>query len=423
MSDIEKQYDELIKAADSIVYDDTCDDVELNDDQIEEMFEAMLSQNTDPAQLFPSNNGQVYNENTNPEQNVEAKVLVSSNPVTGVLSTIPYEEDEITEESLDRLLDLKAEDLGKVEINWDIFVETTKSMYPDADEAGLKQLFEAVEKYRRREEFPYFNSLPDFVKREINNYVNLGAAESQATYNNTKQLKNMLAKELYDAIITNNYSAKAFADISKFAINEINKEKEKLGGSIHAYNNKLREEYEVGFIKKAEALEGSDEEGAAETAEKLRATSRMFTQSYTYEDMYEAYKNGKIKVKSIQVEKFNRTCQEFNRKYYNNTFKISDVGMTIGVLDRVLDEKYNITAIKKFVVAFINYTKFFKPENIHEHVFMYYFIQHILALDIKIPENTQVEFNELLIQNINKFIDLIIEKDTQKEELKKGNKK
>ena len=33
---------------------------------------------------------------------------------------------------------------------------------------------------------------------------------------------------------------------------------------------------------------------------------------------------------------------------------------------------------------------------------MYYFIQNILALDIKIPENTQIEFNELLIQNINK---------------------
>ena len=149
----------------------------------------------------------------------------------------------------------------------------------------------------------------------------------------------------------------------------------------------------------------------------------MFTQSYTYEDMYEAYKLGKIKVKNIQVEKLNRTCSEFNRKYYNNTFKINDVGMTIGVLDRKLDKKYNISAIKKFIVAFINYTKNFSPSNIPEHVFMYYFIQNILALDINVPENSQIEFNDLLINNINKFLDLIIEKDAQKEEAKKGNKK
>lgn len=420
MNKIEKQYEEMLKMADKFNLEG---EEELTDDQINAMIEAIDSQELDPAQMFPSNNGVVYNENTDPEQNVETKVLVSTNPVTGLMTTIPYSEENITEESLDKLLELENEDLKKVEINWDVFVETTKGMYPDATEEGLKQLFDAVNKYRSGIDFPYFNSLPEFIKKEIGEFVNMGAIDHQASNNNIKQMRNIMAKELFDMIITNNYSSKAFSDISKFATNEINKEKEKLGGSIHEYNNKLREEYEVGFIQKAEALENSDEEGAAETAAKLRKASRMFTQSYTYEDMYKAYSEGKIKVKSIQVEKINRTCSEFNRKYYNSTFKISDVGMIIPVLDRVLDEKYNITAIKKFIVAFINYTKNFTPNNIDEHVFMYYFIQHILALDIKIPENSQVEFNELLISNINKFLDLIIEKDNLKEELKKGSKK
>jgi hypothetical protein len=419
-NNIEKAYDNLIKAADQMVFED---DVELTDEQIDQMIDAMGSEITDPAQLFPSNNGHAINENTDPEQNVEAKVLVSANPATGVLSTIPYKEDEITEESLDKLLDLKPEELGNVELNWDIFVETTQSMYPGADEESLKHLFDLAERYRKKEEFAYFRELPEFIKKEINTLVDISALENQGTANETKRLKNMLAKELFDTIITNNYSSKAFADISKFTTNEINKEKEKLGGSIHEYNSKLREEYEVGFIKKAEELESSGEEGATETAQKLRDASRMFTQSYTYEDMYEAYKTGKIKVKNIQIEKLNRTFSEFNRKYYNNTFKIHDVGMVMPVLDRVLDQKYNINAVKKFVVAFINYTKNFRPENIHEHVFMYYFIQNILALDVKVPENTQIEFNDLLIENINKFLDLIIEKDNLKEELKKGNKK
>ena len=421
MSNIEKQYEDMMKVADQIALMN--DEEWLNDEELDEIIENMGNAPVDPSQMFLSNNGVMYNENTDPDQNVEAKVLVSTNPITGVMNTIPYEEEEITEESLDKLLDLKPEELGQVEINWDVFVETTQSIYPGADDASLKQLFSVVERFRRRENFSYYNALPDFFKKEIDGYVDVGAAENGANYNTTKQLKNQLAKELLNTIVTNNYSTKAFADISKFTVSEINKEKEKLGGSIHEYNTKLRQEYEVGFIEKAEALEASDEEGAAETAQKLRQASRMFTQSYTYEDMYEAYKNGKIKVKSIQVEKISRTCQEFNRKYYNNTFKINDVTMIIGVLDRVLEEKYNITAIKKFVVAFINYTKNFRPENIHEHVFMYYFIQHILALEVKVHETSQIEFNELLIQKINKFLDLIIKKDEEKEELKKGNQK
>ena len=420
MNNIEKQYDELIKLADKMSPNEG---EELTDDQVEAMLSAIESQGLDAAQMFPSNNGIVFNENTDPSQNVEAKVLVSTNPVTGVLTTIPYSEENITEESLDKLLELDNEDLKKVEINWDVFVETTKGMYGEADDDSLKQLFDAVNRYRAGEDFSYYNSLPEFIKKEFNSYVNNIFDNAPVNMNNIKQLRNTLSKELFEVIITSNYSSKAFSDISKFATSEINKEKDKLGGSIHEYNNKLREEYEVGFITKAEEFEKNGDEKSLETADKLRKTSRMFTQSYTYEDMYEAYSNGKIKVKSIQVEKFNRTCSEFNRKYYTSTFKINDVGMVIPVLDRILDEKYNIIAIKKFIVAFINYTKNFTPDNVDEHVFMYYFIQNILALDVKIPENGQSEFNELLIQNINKFLDLIIEKDNQKEELKKGNKK
>lgn len=418
-NNIEKQYENLLKAADTFEFDDEI----LTDEEVEKLIDAIGDDITDPAQLFPSNNGMMINERTEPERNIESKVLVSANPITGVLNTIPYEEENITEESLDKLLELKDEDLGKIELNWDVFVETTKSIYEGVSEEDLKHLFAITNRYRTGEKFPYFNELPEFIKKEIDTLVNVGAAENNASSNDVKRLKNMLAKELFDTIITNNYSSKAFADISKFTTNEINKEKEKLGGSIHDYNAKLREEYEIGFIKKAEELEANDDEDSKEKASNLREASRMFTQSYTYEDMYEAYKLGKIKVKNIQVEKLNRTCSEFNRKYYNNTFKINDVGMTIGVLDRKLDKKYNISAIKKFIVAFINYTKNFSPSNIPEHVFMYYFIQNILALDINVPENSQIEFNDLLINNINKFLDLIIEKDAQKEEAKKGNKK
>lgn len=421
--EVETQYKNLLDTADKISEMYNKESEELTDDDIEKIFEMIDSENDDQIKDLPSNNGKMYNENTDPSQNISEQVLVSANPSTGILNTIPYDNKNITEEDIDNLLNMKDEDLRKIEIGKDAFNESVKSMYPDADEEGIKKLLDAVNKYRQGIKFPYFNELPDFIKKEIETYVNAGSIQHQASGNTIKQLKNSLAKELFDTLITNNYSSKAFTDLSNFTINEINKEKEKLEESIVDYNSKLREEYEVGFIKKAEALENSDEEGAKETAKNLRATSRMFTQSYTYEDMYDAYKNGKIKVKNIQIDKFNRTCQEFNRKYYNNTFKIKDVGMTIPVLDRVLDKKYNVNTIKKFIVAFINYTRNFIPSNIDEHVFMFYFIQHILALDIKIPGDEFEDFNEIVKQNIYKFLDLIIEKDTQKEELRKGMKK
>ena len=350
MNNIEKQYEKLLEMADKFETDEEI----LDDEQIEQLIES-LGETTDPAQLFPSNNGIEVNTYTDPERNVEAKVLVSANPITGVLNTIPYVDENITEESLDKLLDLKDEDLGKLELNWDNFVETTKSLYGDLPEDELKQLLNAINKYRAKMKFSYFNELPESIRKQISDLVVFGEGESGINSNEVKQFKNMLAKELFDTILTNNYSTKAFADISAFTIKEINKEKEKLGGSIHKFNNKLRNEYEIGFIEKAKELEELGDEESLEKASKLRETSRMFTQSYTYEDMYEAYKLGKIKVKNIQIEKMNRTCSEFNRKYYNNTFKINDVGMVIGVLDRKIDKKYNITAIKKFIVAFINY--------------------------------------------------------------------
>lgn len=410
---VDKQFEDLLKNADMIA--GLNEDEIIDDEKLDEMIK-LLDSVKDPAQDFPSNNGIIYNEDTDESNNIQDTVLVSANPVTGVLNTIPYDASEVTEESLDELFNLKAEDLKKIEIGYEAFVESTKMMYPEAKEEDIKQLLNAVNKYRSGIKFPYFNELPSFIKKEIATFVNAGAIEHQASANTIKQLKNKLAKELFDTLIAQNYSSKAFTDISKYTINEINKEKDKLniGQSVGEYNTKLRNEYEVGFLKKAEELENSDEEGAKETAEKLRLTSRMFTQSYTYQDMYEAYKNRKIKVKNIQLDKFNRACHEFNRKYYTSTFNIKDVGMTVPVLDRVLDGKYNITSIKKFIVAFINYTKFYDPVNVHEHVFMYYFIQNILSLDIKLPGNEYEGFNDLLKENIHKFLDLIIQMDSEK---------
>lgn len=406
---IEKQFENLLKTAEEINFDNET----ISDDELEKLIN-LLDDIKDPAQDFPSNNGQLYNEDTDESKNVNDTVLISSNPVTGVLTTIPYESSpDITEESLDELLNIKEEDFKKIEINTEVFAENVKAIFPDVSKEGINKLLNVVNKYRSGVKFSYFNELPDFAKKHINEFA-INSAPVGADRNSIQRLKNILAKELFNTFITQNYSTKAFKDISKFTTNEINKAKEILGvdKSINDYNSKIRNEYEVTFLEKADELDKSDDEKDKEKAEKYRKVSRMFTQSYTYEDMYEAYKNRKIKVKNIQIDKFARTCQEFNRKYYTSNLNITDIFSTINVLNRVLDKKYDIVAIQKFIVAFINYTKFFSPNNIDEHVFMYYFINNIMILDVNISEHEV--FNELIKENIYKFLDLIIEMDKNK---------
>ena len=102
-----------------------------------------------------------------------------------------------------------------------------------------------------------------------------------------------------------------------------------------------------------------------------------------------------------------------------SNFTIRDVGTTVPALDNVLPEKYNITAIQKFIVAFIVYTRLYKPSNIAQHVFMYFFIQNILILQSNVG---RMDFNDQVKQNICKFLDLIIDLDEAKERNKNGKR-
>lgn len=416
-ADVRKQYEKLLKTADDIA--ELNNKEELTDEDVDKIIEYLDS---DPMQNLPSNNGQIYNENTDPSQNVTRQVLVSANPTTGILNSIPFDNPHITEESVEDLINLDAQDFKKIEIGWDAYVENVSTMYPDIDEESLKVLLNVVNKYRQGIKFPYFNELPDIIKNEINSYVNVGAGQNNISINNIRQIKNELAKELFENIISNNYYSKALKDITTHSNTEINKAKEDLEKSVVNYNDRLREQYEINFIDRAKELESSiesmesdeEKEKAKNTAQNLRKASRMYTQSYTLEDMTESFKCGKIKVKPIQIDKFKKTCQDFNRKYYNiANLKINDVGMTVPVLDRVLDEKYDLKTIQKFIVCFINFTRLYSPSNIDEHVFMYQFIQNILALDINIPNAGYSEFNKIVKENIEKFLDIIIEKENK----------
>ena len=60
MNKVEKDYEELLKTADSIA--EIYDKDELSDEDVEKIFNILNEQEEDPAQSFPSNNGVLINE-------------------------------------------------------------------------------------------------------------------------------------------------------------------------------------------------------------------------------------------------------------------------------------------------------------------------------------------------------------------------
>ena len=63
----------------------------------------------------------------------------------------------------------------------------------------------------------------------------------------------------------------------------------------------------------------------------------------------------------------------------------------------------------------MNYTKNMKPDNIVEHVFMYYFIKNILGIVYcNKDDEKEVKFCNMVKDNVNRFLKTIEEKDETK---------
>lgn len=414
----DKNYEELLNRADE-VGKMMSEDEDIDVDKLAEI----LDEDKDPAQDFPSNNG--VTENTSIGE-IKTEKVVGTISGSGAMFTVPLSQcpSVVTEQSVDDLINMKEEDISKLDIDKEFLEEYVSNNYSDLklSDSDINALFNAVNMYKSKQKFQYFKSLPQQMQIQINRIVNAGCIQRQASPSIINAMKNSLAKDLFDVIISNNYQKIAFRDLSIYTSQELDKISKEHEEGLKEFENVHRNKYEVEMIEMADKLEQEhpDDEEAIKKAKMLRDCSHNFIQAYTYEEMYEAYANGKIKVKPIMIDKFKKTCSDFNQKYYKSNFNIRDIGTVIPALDKILPEKYNITAIKKFVVIFISYTRLYSPSNIAQHVFMYFFIQNILLLQSAVGDT---DFNDSIKENICSFMDLIIQKDEEKERNNKNNEK
>ena len=273
-------------------------------------------------------------------------------------------------------------DLDSIAITNDLIAKACKDLFR-LDEASTNKIIKVVKEYRplseeEKEKYSAYMKLPDKLKQMIN------AASPD------KIGRNMVARELLDEVIQ-----AACID------SEFNKVKDMMGSLAKDMDikntTKMYTEYQLGlFETNLEQHRENIKDKDPEKAEVIGKIIKAFKNSYTFENLIEAYKTngGKYRPKKIELEKFeSRILDQFNQKYINSKFDIPNIFQAYYMLDKKLPKEYSIDDIKRFFVLFYKYTKTFSPNNVEEHTFMYYTVMNIITLNFadmyeKEEENT-----------------------------------
>ncbi len=347
-----------------------------------------------------------------------AKTTLVTNPITGKPMLITEDQEDDDEDFLPSFEEMLADDSIKpMDIDMDTVVikaETIKPIlaatFPNThfSDEDIEKVRIAAEKQKRKEDFSYYESMPDSVKGAVNGLIGGEMQSKMGSFN--KEGRNYIVQAMLDNIVQDEIVDKATYDMNKMiqkGMKDISEETKK---------DKYWEGSRAFFMSEIDnKIQKFEDEGKPEIAERFRQVKEAYRQSYTYENMLAAYKAGKIKVKKIQVEKFNRTCEEFNFKYQKTQNIINDIKTLLPKLDRVAAKHFDLNIIKEFIVVFINYVKNMDVNDYKDHTFMYYFIYNINTVDYYDTENAeQEEHHKQIINNINTFLQAIVDRKAGK---------
>lgn len=261
----------------------------------------------------------------------------------------------------------------------------------------------------------WYANLPEKIKELIDQISAQGAAANGNK--NLKAGRQLLAGSLLDTIGAKGVMNTAQKDLNAAMENTLEKLNCDAENMFNAFFNMQMEQYTVNYPEQADIYEKAIENGEIKDEdiskikhhiELYRGISHSFIQSYMYEDMLDAYKSGKIKIKKIQIDKFERTMQEFDFKYSKINIGIDTVVSIVPIIARMVGDDASPNAVKKFIVMFVNYTKNMKPENIVDHTFMYYFIKHIIStIHFNHRNQDEVKFYSELTERIVNIVKML----------------
>ena len=273
-----------------------------------------------------------------------------------------------------------------------------------ADFATIEKVKELIMKRNRGERIKY-SELPEVLKEQVNPVV--AALGRGYTSQQIKAVRNMMA----DDIIESFYSEIITQKIDKEVVDLDTSIKNLAKTEYVDVNSDQRKQHFNTFVIKFPQMAEKIKDTDPEKAKVMLDVSEGFKQAHSMEEMYAAYGNSKIRVRRIDVEKLDKTIRRFNYKYENSTMVIRDISSAVDVLSRHVNKRISLTAIKTFIAIICKYCENMKPSNLAEHTFMYYLINNILSLDIPFTNEADIIWNDEFLNNINKFLTLIEERN------------
>ena len=410
-------YDELLKKADMVGEDmGKKDKDELTDDDIEKIASAIDEVGSPSSELLDK----AKEEAAKPQENQTEVANVVINPVTGKpMAVEEFDDDDSELQSFEEMMadpNIKPMDIDmtKITISEDDVKSALSGYSTNVSSFSLEDydmIIKAADRFRNKEKFSYYNAMPEQIKTMINNVIasDLGLASKMGNF--VAEGRNYIASELLRDIITSAATNMAVIDLEKMI--KVEKAKASKDMKSDEYWRSTREY----FLKTLPAIADKiRESGDKEKAQPLFDATDAYIESYKFIKMRDLYIKGKLRVKKIQIEKFKKTCIDFNLKYQKSPNLITDLSLALTALDRNAPKHYDIDILKEFLCIFVNYTKNMDPNNKVDHVFMYYFIHNITTLDFYDKENPEdVAFHDELLNNIDAFLADIVERRKTKE--------
>lgn len=259
--------------------------------------------------------------------------------------------------------------------------------------------------------FSYYNALPEPIKPLVikfqgTNGIKYGGSNQDKAARNyvascliqhfaDTEYNNILALDLEQSIAK---TQKELEEIQNKGAKELAESPEWANGSWKMYIKELPE-----MAAKAEAL------GWEKEAKTYKEVIAAYQETCTFKMLVDDIKSG-LKVRHIDLERFDKYCESFNSKYENTEYTINDVMQAYDALCRSGHFNEEAAVYEKFVAYFIAYCDKHKlsVDDIVDHTYMYYFIKNILLMDCYNPNDPEdLQFHKSYLRCVQNALNVV----------------
>jgi hypothetical protein len=290
------------------------------------------------------------------------------------------EEDDVFSHIKTPTLDEIMKDDGTIKFDTDALYKYIKLANIDADEAEILDMVSVIQlsvdsSKSSNEDIDYYAKLPKSLKTKIDmacasNGVNLNSAMGR------KFLKDS-AKSLLDEIYIDFVRSNGNIDIDSMMM--------QLKEYDTQMKNELRnltiEEHAISIYMYIDTLKEKME--SEEDAEKKNTIGKIVNALQDSIDLTKFIEFCKrVRIKHFELEKPNKVFNAFNMKYENHRLSINNITNLAPYYISKSFPGLDTKVYNSISIAFCKYCLNYKPDNIAEHTFMYYFIRNMINFSL-----------------------------------------